>query len=123
MKPEQPNDGDDEVKTNGGDDVAATTSATPSSPSSSQAPPSDTHQPPRQPAEEILDTSPLSRTDLVNKARSFLFSPSVISENAESKRKFLQEKGLTPGEIEMLMVEVVSFVSFFFSLRRGPKLG
>jgi len=48
------------------------------------------------------------RTQLVEKARAFLLSPDIRHESSENKRKFLEEKGLSGDEIDILIQEIVS---------------
>jgi len=43
------------------------------------------------------------RSSLVERARAFLGSPQIRNEDPSAKRKFLEEKGMNPSEIEMLM--------------------
>ncbi len=83
------------------------------------------------PAEGIQDTTPptettsqpvtVDRTDLVEKARTFLHSPQVRSEDNAAKRKFLVEKGLTDVEIEGLLRELVSRILWILPLRHTHK--
>ncbi|EIN10534.1 hypothetical protein PUNSTDRAFT_142529 [Punctularia strigosozonata HHB-11173 SS5] len=47
-----------------------------------------------------------SRTELVNRARSFLNSPQVRDDTIAAKRSFLVEKGLTPAEVDLLIGEI-----------------
>lgn len=62
-----------------------------------------THTPAETPQPTHVD-----RTDLVEKARTFLLSPQVRLEDNTAKRKFLVEKGLTEQEIIGLLQESVS---------------
>ncbi|KAI0254855.1 hypothetical protein BJV78DRAFT_1183304 [Lactifluus subvellereus] len=48
------------------------------------------------------------RTELLDKARHFLSSPQVVHQDHESKRRFLTEKGLADGDIELLLREMPS---------------
>jgi Pex14 N-terminal domain len=47
------------------------------------------------------------RTELFDRARTFLNSPQILDQDAIAKRKFLSEKGLTESEIEHLLREPV----------------
>lgn len=48
-----------------------------------------------------------NRSELLDRARHFLSSPQVIHQDHESKRRFLAEKGLADGEIQLLLREMV----------------
>ena len=48
-----------------------------------------------------------NRSELLDRARHFLSSPQVIHQDHESKRRFLAEKGLVDGEIQLLLREMV----------------
>ncbi|KAI9467163.1 hypothetical protein BJY52DRAFT_1111800 [Lactarius psammicola] len=48
------------------------------------------------------------RSELLDRARHFLSSPQVIHQDHESKRRFLTDKGLTDGEIQLLLREIPS---------------
>jgi hypothetical protein len=50
------------------------------------------------------------RSELLVRAQHFLSSPQVIDQDYESKRRFLAEKGLRDGEIQLLLREVVRLV-------------
>lgn len=50
---------------------------------------------------------PEDRTQLIARARSFLTSPQVRLEDTSAKHKFLSEKGLSAGEIDELLRELV----------------
>ncbi|KLO10247.1 hypothetical protein SCHPADRAFT_907062 [Schizopora paradoxa] len=52
-----------------------------------------------------LSTTISDRSSLIERARSFLRSPQIRNEDPSAKRGFLQEKGMNPSEIEMLMRE------------------
>ena len=52
-------------------------------------------------------TSVSNRSELLDKARHFLTSHQVIHQDHESKRRFLTDKGLTDGEIQLLLREMV----------------
>ena len=54
------------------------------------------------------------RAELVDRARHFLSSPQVIHQDYESKRRFLAEKGLEDGEIQLLLREMVSRMPSFY---------
>jgi hypothetical protein len=61
---------------------------------------------------ETANTSVVSvdgseRTELLSKARAFLRSPSVASQDMAARRQVLSEKGLSSDEIETLISEVV----------------
>ncbi|KAF8272140.1 hypothetical protein EI94DRAFT_1865558 [Lactarius quietus] len=49
-----------------------------------------------------------NRSELLDRARHFLNSPQVTHQDHESKRRFLTEKGLTDGEIQLLLHEMPS---------------
>ena len=58
--------------------------------------------------DEALATSkPDDRSDLLAKARSFLASPQVRSQDINAKRAFLVEKGLNDMEIAELLRTIV----------------
>ena len=50
---------------------------------------------------------PTPREELMSRARSFLHSPQIQHEDANSKHRFLAEKGLTDSEIDVLLRELV----------------
>lgn len=50
------------------------------------------------------------RDELLAKARVFLQSPSVKSQDVATRREFLKEKGLSSGDIEQLISEYVRTV-------------
>ncbi|KIJ69967.1 hypothetical protein HYDPIDRAFT_78947 [Hydnomerulius pinastri MD-312] len=56
----------------------------------------------------VQDTSnaPTDRADLVARARTFLTSPHIRYQDSDAKRAFLVEKGLTGGEIDLLLREL-----------------
>ena len=87
-----------------------------SSPPASQSVPPATNEtqhitPPKQAS--LVPTTPVSnRSELLDRARLFLNSPQVIHQDHESKRRFLTEKGLTDGEIQLLLREMVRRVAF-----------
>jgi len=49
-----------------------------------------------------------NRSELLDRARHFLGSPQVVHQDYESKRRFLAEKGLADGEIQLLLREIPS---------------
>ncbi|KAI0005157.1 hypothetical protein BJV74DRAFT_881044 [Russula compacta] len=51
-----------------------------------------------------------NRSELLDRARHFLSSPQVIHQDHESKRRFLAEKGLADGEIQLLLREMLPVV-------------
>ena len=53
------------------------------------------------------------RSELLDRARHFLGSPQVTHQDYESKRRFLAEKGLEDGEIQLLLSEMVRPVHAF----------
>ena len=62
---------------------------------------------------ELAPSSPPptpDRSELLTRAQHFLSSPQVIDQDYESKRRFLAEKGLTDGEIQLLLREMVRLV-------------
>lgn len=48
------------------------------------------------------------RAELLVRARAFLTSPQVRLQDSDAKRTFLEEKGLTPSEVDQLLRELVS---------------
>ncbi|KAG8981832.1 hypothetical protein FRB94_009220 [Tulasnella sp. JGI-2019a] len=50
-------------------------------------------------------TAPQSKDYLIEKARQFLVSPEIRYQDDEKKRFFLLNKGLDPGDVEMLLEE------------------
>jgi hypothetical protein len=50
---------------------------------------------------------PDDRSELLDRARHFLSSPQVMHQDYESKRRFLAEKGLSDGEVQLLLSEMV----------------
>ncbi len=63
---------------------------------------------PQSTPESALSSSLSSdRASLVDRARAFLRSPQIRNEDPSAKRRFLEEKGMNPSEIEMLMREQV----------------
>ena len=80
------------------------------SPADNSEPPSTSEKQPTLPHEHVssVPTTPVSnRSELLDRARHFLSSPQVIHQDHESKRRFLTEKGLTDGEILLLLREMV----------------
>lgn len=55
----------------------------------------------------ITSTNGSDRTALLSKARAFLRSPSVASQDVTARRQFLSDKGISGEEIENLILEVV----------------
>ena len=55
------------------------------------------------------------RSELLDRARHFLSSPQVIHQDHESKRRFLSEKGLSDGEVQLLLREMVRASCLFVS--------
>lgn len=93
-------------------------------PSESEPVSTDTPPPPNSSehassSSRILPTPTPDRSELLDRARHFLSSPQVIHQDYESKRRFLAEKGLEDGEIQLLLREMVRPTPAFFSL---PKL-
>lgn len=82
----------------------------PPSPAGHSEPPSTSVTQPILPHEHAspLPTTPVTdRSELLDKARHFLGSPQVVHQDHESKRRFLTDKGLTDGEIQLLLHEMV----------------
>jgi hypothetical protein len=50
----------------------------------------------------------VNRSELIAKARTFLSTPHIRSQDDTSKHAFLVEKGLTQDEIHSLLREIVS---------------
>jgi hypothetical protein len=57
--------------------------------------------------ESVASVDGSERTELLSKARVFLRSPSVASQDITVRRQFLSEKGLSSDEIETVISEVV----------------
>ena len=72
--------------------------------SDAESPQANSTEPP-----ETTRSSPpsTSREELMSRARSFLHSPQIQHEDANSKHRFLAEKGLTDLEIDVLLRELV----------------
>jgi hypothetical protein len=49
----------------------------------------------------------IARDELLSKARTFLTSPSVQSQDVDAKRTFLREKGLSEHDVEGLLRTLV----------------
>lgn len=84
----------------------------PAAPSESKPLSTDT-PPPNSSSELASSSSPPpapDRSELLVRARHFLSSPQVIDQDYESKHRFLAEKGLTDGEIQLLLREMVRLV-------------
>ena len=82
----------------------------PSATPSSESEPLSTETPPLNSSPEHASSSPTptpDRSELLDRARHFLSSPQVIHQDYESKRRFLAEKGLDDGEIQLLLREMV----------------
>ena len=82
----------------------------------SESKPLSTDTPLPNPSSEHASPSPPptpDRLELLVRARHFLSSPQVIDQDCESKRRFLAEKGLTDGEIRLLLREMVRRLSFY----------
>jgi hypothetical protein len=101
-------------------------------PAGHSEPPSTSATQPVPPPEHASSTMPMSnRSELLDRARHFLTSAQVIHQDHESKRRFLTDKGLTDGEIQLLLREMVrrvfssaqsftQLVLFFASPRNFP---
>ena len=63
-----------------------------------------------------VSSSGEERSDLLAKARAFLRSPAVISQDVATRREFLKDKGLSSEDIEQLISESVR--TAIFSERR-----
>jgi hypothetical protein len=55
----------------------------------------------------VVSVDGSERTELLSKARAFLRSPSVASQDIAARRHFLSEKGLSSDEIETVISAVV----------------
>ena len=111
---------------NRGHDLSLAMTATKENGSQSSAPPPEseplsTDTPPPNSSSEHASSSSSSpppptpdRAELVDRARHFLSSPQVIHQDYESKRRFLAEKGLEDGEIQLLLREMVSRMPSFY---------
>jgi hypothetical protein len=79
---------------------------------STQASSSDTNKPLVQPVRETrpdqTSQPSVNRPELIAKARTFLSTPHIRSQDDISKHAFLVEKGLTQDEIHSLLREIVS---------------
>lgn len=64
-------------------------------------------QPISEPTTAQVSTEPTNRTDLLEKAHSFLQSPQVVHQDVPAKRAFLREKGLNETEIDSLLQNLV----------------
>ncbi|KAG1755459.1 hypothetical protein EDB19DRAFT_1901676 [Suillus lakei] len=74
---------------------------------STQASSSDTDKQLVQPTPETKpDQPPVNRSELIARARTFLSSPHIRSQDDTSKHAFLVEKGLTQDEIDSLLREI-----------------
>jgi len=65
---------------------------------------------PEQPAPQaaVSDQQPINRSELLSRARTFLSTPHIRSQDNAAKHAFLVEKGLTQDEIDLLLREIVS---------------
>jgi hypothetical protein len=84
----------------------------------SESEPLSTDTPPANSSSDHASSSPTptpasNRAELLDRARHFLSSPQVIHQDYESKRRFLTEKGLEDGEIQLLLSEMVRPVHAF----------
>ncbi|KAI0268108.1 hypothetical protein BC834DRAFT_867934 [Gloeopeniophorella convolvens] len=86
---------------------------------SAQPPAGPSASPPAEPTPSALppDQAPLplqapvaNRAELLDRARHFLSSPQVVHQDHDSKRRFLVEKGLSDGEIQILLREMLPAV-------------
>jgi hypothetical protein len=77
------------------------------SPSESKPLSTDTPPPSEHASSPLSATLTPNRSELLDRARHFLSSPQVIHQDYESKRRFLTEKGLEDGEIQLLLREMV----------------
>jgi hypothetical protein len=86
-----------------------------SSPIASQSEPPATNEtqpiPLSEHASSVPTASVSNRSELLDRARHFLNSPQVMHQDHESKRRFLTEKGLTDGDIQLLLREMVRRVA------------
>lgn len=108
-KPERSNARDVAMTANNEDNLQS-----PATPSESK--PLSTDTPPPNPSSEHASLPPPptpDRLELLVRARHFLSSPQVIDQDYESKRRFLAEKGLTDGEIQLLLREMVRRLSLY----------
>ncbi|KAI0307026.1 hypothetical protein B0F90DRAFT_1813852 [Multifurca ochricompacta] len=78
----------------------------------SEPPSTDTNPPDSSSDRPSLSTltSTSNRIELLDKARHFLSSPQVVHQDYESKRRFLVEKGLSDGEVQQLLREMLPVV-------------
>jgi hypothetical protein len=74
------------------------------------------------PATTAPDDEQANEQDLLAKARSFLASPQVQSQDTPAKRRFLAEKGLTDTQIARLLLEQVCLTLMSQSLRANIPL-
>ena len=78
-----------------------------SRPSADTIPPSSSPEHESSSSSSSTPTPMPDRTELLDKARHFLSSPQVVHQDYDSKRRFLTEKGLADGDIELLLREMV----------------
>ena len=90
--------------------------ASPSQPPSTNSPPPDSSSSHERTSTSSLTPTP-HRSELLDRARHFLSSPQVIHQDHESKRRFLSEKGLSDGEVQLLLREMVRASSLFVFVR------
>jgi hypothetical protein len=91
----------------------------PAAPSESEPLSTDTPSP--NPSSDHASSSPPptpDRSELLVRARHFLSSPHVVDQDFESKRRFLAEKGLADGEIQLLLREMVRIVHAYNQTQR-----
>ena len=81
-----------------------------SEPLSTDTPPANTSSDHASSSSSPTPTPTPNRAELLDRARHFLGSPQVIHQDYESKRRFLTEKGLEDGEIQLLLSEMVRLV-------------
>lgn len=78
-----------------------------SEPATNKTHPDDTGSSIAEPAQiAASSTLPSDRTELLSRARTFLGAPEIRSQDSDAKRAFLAEKGLTSGEIDLLLREL-----------------
>lgn len=90
-----------------------------SRPSADTIPPSSSPEHESSSSSSSTPTPMPDRTELLDKARHFLSSPQVVHQDYDSKRRFLTEKGLGDGDIELLLREIVRPV--FIPVRTTPQ--
>jgi hypothetical protein len=90
--------------------------ATARRPISANSPPSNSSSDHEHTPSSSLTSTP-HHSELLDRVRHFLGTPQVIHQDHESKRGFLSEKGLSDGEVQLLLREVVR-VSCLFVFRK-----